>query len=513
MALLLGSASCEEDFYSIGTELLGQDIEVNVDSSRTVISYSRKLAPVQTNDMQAFRLGIYNDPVYGKSTSNFLGQITLNQPNPSFGDSAVVDSVFIYFPFFSQQTTDSEGEVTYELDSVYGDTPFDLEIYESNFFLRDQDPDSGFSDPQNYYNNQASTFEMFLGEKLATEVDFVPTTEGYLINEGETTEERLGPGIRVRLSNEFFQEKIIAKEGEPELLNNNNFKNYFRGVYLKVVEKNPGDNYFIFNAAAPTITMFYSFNSTEGSGGDTGDDDDDEEDDGRGDSSLVFSFNAISLNTIDSEIPPAIQAEITNPDTENGEENLYVYGGDGVITVVELFGPDNDLNGIPDELEELRSNGWLINDASLIFYVDQDKVTGGSPEPERIKVYDIKNDRLIIDYSFDLTAGNAAIDAITTHLGRIQRGSDGEGEFYEIRLTNHISNLINRDSANVPIGVVVTQNALLTDFQDTESTQAPGINTLPQGAILSHEGTVFHGNRSAVPGKRLKLRISYTNPQ
>jgi hypothetical protein len=134
MALLLGSASCEEDFYSIGTELLGQDIEVNVDSSRTVISYSRKLAPVQTNDMQAFRLGIYNDPVYGKSTSNFLGQITLNQPNPSFGDSAVVDSVFIYFPFFSQQTTDSEGEVTYELDSVYGDTPFDLEIYESNFF-------------------------------------------------------------------------------------------------------------------------------------------------------------------------------------------------------------------------------------------------------------------------------------------------------------------------------------------------------------------------------------------
>lgn len=512
LALLVGSASCDEDFYSIGTEILGQDLEVNVDSSRTVVAYSRKLVPVQTNDMQAYRLGIYNDPVFGKSTSNFLGQITMNQPNPVFGDSAVVDSVFVYFPYFSQQTTGSEGEVTYELDSVYGDTPFDLEIYESNFFLRDLDPDTGFQDPQNYYSNQRSTFEMFLGEKLATETDFLPTTEGFLLNEGETTEERLGPGIRVALDPEFFQEKIIGKEGEPELLNNNNFKNYFRGIYLKVVEKNPGDNYFIFNAAAPTLTMYYSFNSTGSSDGETGDDED-EEDDGRDDSSLVFSFNAISLNTIESEIPGDVQADLDSPDTQNGEEDLYIYGGDGVMTVVELFGPDNDNNGIPDELEELRSNGWLINDASLIFYVDQEKVTGGAPEPERIKVFDIENDRLLIDYAFDLTAGNAAIDAITTHLGRIQRGSDNEGEFYTIRLTNHISNLINRDSANVPIGLVVSQNALITDFQDTESTQAPGINTLPQDAILSHEGTVFHGNRSSVPGKRLKLRISYTKPE
>ena len=81
LAAVVVISSCEEDFYTIGTELISQDIEVNVDSSRTVISYSRKLVPVQTNDMTAYRMGIYNDPVYGKSVSNFLGQITLNQQN------------------------------------------------------------------------------------------------------------------------------------------------------------------------------------------------------------------------------------------------------------------------------------------------------------------------------------------------------------------------------------------------------------------------------------------------
>ena len=510
LAAVVVISSCEEDFYTIGTELISQDIEVNVDSSRTVISYSRKLVPVQTNDMTAYRMGIYNDPVYGKSVSNFLGQITLNQQNPSFGDSAVVDSVFIYFPYFSQQLTNNEGEIEYTLDSVYGDTPYRLEIYESQFFLRDLDPDSNFEDPQNYYSNQAQTFEQFLGPQIGLVEQFVPSNEGFVINEGENNEERLGPGIRVLLDNEFFQEKIISKEGEPELLTNNNFKNYFRGIYLKAVETGNGDNYFIFNGAAPTVTMYYSFNSEGGIGDDGGSDD--EDDDGRASSSLVFSFNAISVNTIDEEFPGDIQEAITNPNTTQGEETLYLRGGQGAMTIIELFGEDTDNNGVAEELEELRANEWLINDASLYMYIDQDKVTGGGAEPERIKLYDVENERLLIDYSFDLTAGNAAIDAITTHLGRIERGSDDSGEFYRLRITNHLSRLINEDSTNVALGLVVSQNVLLTDQQDLESTQGPGVNTIPQSSILSHEGTVLHGNLSPFENKRLKLKISYTLP-
>ncbi|MCB0464526.1 MAG: DUF4270 family protein, partial [Aequorivita sp.] len=71
-----------------------------------------------------------------------------------------------------------------------------------------------------------------------------------------------------------------------------------------------------------------------------------------------------------------------------GEENLYLRGGDGIISVVELFGKDNDNNGVADELQVLRDKKWIINEANLIFYVNQDLMVGDGTEPERIMIYD-----------------------------------------------------------------------------------------------------------------------------
>jgi len=44
----------------------------------------------------------------------------------------------------------------------------------------------------------------------------------------------------------------------------------------------------------------------------------------------------------------------------------------GSSAVIELFGPDNDNNGVSDELEALRKKGWLINEANLVFNIDTD---------------------------------------------------------------------------------------------------------------------------------------------
>ncbi|HAQ54451.1 MAG TPA: DUF4270 domain-containing protein, partial [Flavobacteriaceae bacterium] len=97
--------------------------------------------------------------------------------------------------------------------------------------------------------------------------------------------------------------------------------------------------------------------------------------------------------------------------------------------VVSLFGDDNDGNGVADELDEIRQNNWLINEANLIFYVDKDAITDGYKEPERLVLYDIDNGRLLTDYNLDTTSGDSEqVDAYTTHLGRLVRDSDGKGD-------------------------------------------------------------------------------------
>ena len=101
---LLTVSSCHEDISTIGSEIIG-DEEPNgiTDDSHTIIAYSKKINSVQTNRLDSYRLGVYNDPVFGKSTSNFVSQILLPVNNPVFGDSARVDSVFVYIPFYSKE--------------------------------------------------------------------------------------------------------------------------------------------------------------------------------------------------------------------------------------------------------------------------------------------------------------------------------------------------------------------------------------------------------------------------
>ena len=53
-----------------------------LDNSQTVVAYSRKLAPVQTNIIPVSQLGIYNDGTFGKSTINYVTQLLMNVPNP-----------------------------------------------------------------------------------------------------------------------------------------------------------------------------------------------------------------------------------------------------------------------------------------------------------------------------------------------------------------------------------------------------------------------------------------------
>ena len=59
---IISIVSCQEDFNTIGGDIVANDSLLSqLDNSQTVVAYSRKLAPVQTNIIPVSQLGIYND--------------------------------------------------------------------------------------------------------------------------------------------------------------------------------------------------------------------------------------------------------------------------------------------------------------------------------------------------------------------------------------------------------------------------------------------------------------------
>ena len=504
-------ASCEEEIGTIGSEVIGdQDVNATLDITRTIRSYSKKLQAVQTNGLQLNQLGIYNDPMYGMSKVNLLAQVALETPNPSINFLPQLDSVVLYIPYFSEEVTDDLGESSYVLDSVYGNTPMNISMFEANYFLRDFDPNSGFEDVQGYFSNQNNLFESFKGELIYSLTDFLPSTDSYTEtifeqdDAGEDTSENsvVAPGIRVKLPEAFFLDKILNMEGTPELLNNNNFREYFRGLFFEV--EGTDTNLLKFDMTAAKIDIYFTSQF----------DDPETIDPTREDKKITLLFDAINVNVFENQLNGQIQSELLSQNQGNGEEKLYVRGGEGITTVVSLFGDDTDGNGVADELDEIRQNNWLINEANLIFYVDKGAIADGYQEPERLILYDIDNGRLLTDYNLDTTSGESEqVDAYTIHLGRLVRDSDGKGDYYKLRITNHLSSLIHQDSTNVKLGVIVSQNVAVPRFQEV-LTIVPNIDyseQVPSSSVMSHQGTILHGNTSADLTKRLKLQIYYTD--
>lgn len=554
LALLI--ISCEDEFGSVGTDIVGQvNFSTELAQDFDIAAYSRNFADasgfngVQTNGAQVGVIGFYNDPVYGATTSSFLSQIALSRNEPDFGDETVVDSVVFTLPYFAERIdTDTEGNSTYELDSIFGNTPgqMKLSVYRSNFFLNSLDPDSNFEDVALYFSNEIGNFSGIEGDLLFEVRDVNPTTgeleDGFipsatelvlttptLDDEGNVPEDpefevsdRLSPRIRLAFNSEndadvinYWKQAIIDQENTGVLLNTNTVNNYFRGLYFKAEAIDDKGSTILFNLGAVNITIYYSF---------TGDDDsgDPGEPTSDGEGSISLDLNGVRAIQYDNDFGMNPIGSTAFNDSQNitqGEQNLYLKGGDGSIALIDLFGPDIDGDGVADQLEVLRDCNILVNEANLIFYVDQEALSANSTgelEPERIFIYDYDNNSTLIDALIDGTTG--AIGPVNTrvnHLGRLTREVEddltSDGISYKIRLTQHINNIIKNDSTNVRLALAVSQNVTIDNTALIGGTG--GIDDgqrVPLSSVISPEGTILHGSTSGDDEKRLRLRLYYT---
>lgn len=490
---------CDEDFTEIGGEIINNPTNVELREVE-VNAYSKKLTSIQTNTLANLFLGTHKHPVYGESTASIVTQLSLANEDPDFGDNIELDSVVMTLPYYSREdeTSTNEEEIEYVLDSVYGEGSFNLSIYETNYFLNDLDPDSNFEDRQKYYSDQQDLVEQnIIGAPLYQEDNFEPSSAGYVSyeigNDGENDTIVNAPALRIKLPVDYFQQKIIDKEGSDELFNNNNFRNYFRSLLVKAEANSSEGSQILFDLtnSDAKIILYYT--------------EDFEEDGDTVRRRRRFDLNIAGgnrFNTYTGEFPESILQGIETQSQQSGSESLYLKGQEGSMAVIELF---------PEEavLDELRNNNWLINEASLIFYVDQDKLNG-AVEPERLYLYDIENNTVLFDYQIDPSANQSnPATSRTVFSNPLERDEDENGIFYRLRITQHLTNILNQDTENVKLGLVVTGNINSVALAATRNIDE--VERVPAASMLTPHGTVLYGDETSNEEKRLKLRIYYTD--
>lgn len=573
--LTLTFISCDKEFNTIGGDVVqNEHFGFNKYTSASIVAYNNFYNEVQSNNLPINALGISENSVFGRTQANFVTQLELASTSPTYdkrlqtiqNGQIVLDSVVLTIPYFSRRTAIApSGRGTYALDSIQGNAPINLRVFENGLLLNDLDPNSNFQDSQLYFSNQDDDFNKIKGMQLndaaspSENTAFLPTNKEYIIKgrnnllefepaaSAAAVQARLSPRISLHLNKAFFQSKITNLIGETlattatQLTSNVEFKKYFRGLYFQVANAQDG-SLMKLNFGAGEITLHW--HEYTGVDATTGlpvkfDHDNDATTPERNREilrSFTLNFRGNTVNLINQTNSAQYGAARTNaPNTTTGDQNLWIKGGaNGSVAYIDLFGADRfqqdgitaGANGVADEIDTIRREKWLINEANLTFFVDKTKMTqteNSSTEfwkrenPYRVYLYNATNNTAILDYIVDETISTEPRFSKLVYGGLSLKAADGTlHDRYKIRITNYIRNIVNnKEARNVKLGLSVTEFiSIASNSRYAPLTGSATANTLiPTASVLHQKGTVLFGsNPNVADNKRLKLEIFYSKP-
>jgi len=415
---------------------------------------------------------------------------------------------------------DSEDNL-YEIDSLYGDvnSNFNIKVHELTYYLNDLDANNNFETQKNYYSNQDFFDEGFYGEELSDtniklnleELVFYYLTDNPLtedVDERNSVELRLSPRIRIPLSNDFFQRKIIEMEGNSVLESPSSFKlDGIRGLIIQT-ENFSSDLYMLLNFNSAQIRIEYEFDSYNNNG--TEDDTDDDEIE-RLSSSISIPFGGIRVNTIKNSF---FNVEIENRINESNDgehtDRLFVKAGK-YHGLIRLFSK-NSLNE-NTYLNELRNKNIIINEANLSFYIDNKFNGAYNLVAQRLYLYDLLSGQPLNDLSLDGSQDVSVTNGDKkTFGGLLEYDASNKPYRYKFNITNHISNIIRKDSTNFDLGLVVSSD--INDvFQKKALVNEYEFLNYPRASILNPLGAILIGSNPPEvenEDKKVQLEIIYT---
>ncbi|WP_394758333.1 DUF4270 domain-containing protein [Flavobacterium sp.] len=524
-------ASCDKDYNTLGSDIVGNGNFNFTTATPEVKVYNQKIPAIQTNNLPINQLGIYDNPVFGKTKANFVTQLTLATVAPTFNNlpTIVIDSVIVTVPYISTKgATDSSGKTEYTLNNIKGTGTINLQVFRNGFEMLDYDPSTGFTTSKRYFSDQDGDFNTakmgpVLNDDLARpneNTTFTFSNKEYVKYKIDETllvplpktdaniESRNSPRMRLHLKTSYFQTEIIDKAANPatsgSFVNNNAFKSYFKGLYFQVQDASSGTMTAL-DFTKGDVTIYYKQDKVAPATG-------------REMKSLTLNISGNTVNLLDNTDSNTNYTNgIIASSTTTGQPNLFLKGGQGCMAFVELFTGTQGAALLTD----LKEKNVLVNDATLTFTVDQTQSgMTGYTNPQRIYIFDADNNTPLFDYFFDNSTNPSDSKLNKPVHGGILETVGGK-LIYKIRITEHVDKILKEKDGitkNVRLGVVVTENINLVAHAFLRNSIADPIpsnldrkfDRLPVSSVLNTSGTILHGNNSHPDG--VKFEVHYTKP-
>jgi hypothetical protein len=225
--------SCNE-LDEIGLDLIESPLTLKSTDTTTVFAYTQIEDSLLANQADLNLLGFINDPVFGKTRASIYTEAFPRAIPPNFvdihPDSLVIDSVVLslaYVGYFGDITLPQHIRV-YELnDTIPRDSIFSNRVLAVKRELEVINPE--------FIPNPTDT--VFVG------LDSIP----------------LPAHLRVRLNNDFAQQFFDDREELEEMTIYDQFRGYFKGLFITVEElEQPGAMlYFNLSSTVSRIQFFY----------------------------------------------------------------------------------------------------------------------------------------------------------------------------------------------------------------------------------------------------------------
>jgi hypothetical protein len=233
------STSCKKKETGLGNDVLNPNSLLNstqVDTFELTTFTIAEDSLISDNPAYGV-LGSYNDPKFGKVDASFYTQLILSGTSPNFGDlsTIVVDSMML-----GLQYVDFYGELS----------PQTVEVYQMTEAIYIDSTYYSFE-----HKNHSSTNLVMPGYGT-----FTPDPTGETIIGEDTVDAQLRIRLNNSLATQFINESAVV--GGINFTSNENFQNYFKGLYVKVNNAaqpsgKGGVFYFNLSNSSSKLTIYY----------------------------------------------------------------------------------------------------------------------------------------------------------------------------------------------------------------------------------------------------------------